>query len=406
MPPRRALGVVVGSTIGNALSVTPTIVATFGVFLVAIAAEFHWPRAEVSGALAVVTVAMALSTPLTGLLGDRIGARRTLLIGSLCAGLGILTLSMAPANPLVFYAQFALVGVVGALYSGMVYAKLIAEWFNQGRGMWIGIAGGVGNGIGCTLLPIIASALFLAVGWRGAFTGIALVILLVGLPIQFWLLRDPPAALPATDDTQAEGFEGLSLKQTLKTVDFWLLVTAMPIGSACLVAVFSTIVPILTDRGFSLEAATLVVSLCALACAMWEPSVGAILDRVSRPRVLLACYLAACCGLLLMLYGPNIPSLVLGGVLIALGLGAEFSALSFLLSRYFGRRALGSISGVAFGIGLAASAVAIVLLNAAYDSGGNYRLPVLAMLPFLVWNGVALLFLGPYRFAAAEPTEL
>jgi hypothetical protein len=94
--------------------------------------------------------------------------------------------------------------------------------------------------------------------------------------------------------------------------------------------------------------------------------------------------------------------LAASAVMLAIGLGAESSALSFLLSRYFGRRALGAISGVAFGVMLGAGALTMVLLNAAYDAGLGYRVAVLCLIPVLIWNGAALLFLGPYPFNAAS----
>ena len=83
---------------------------------------------------------------------------------------------------------------------------------------------------------------------------------------------------------------------------------------------------------------------------------------------------------------------------MGLGLGAEGSALYFLLSRYFGRRAIGTITGVATGILLGSGALATVLLNAVYDGGKSYRTAVLCILPLLAWNSAAVLFLGRYPF--------
>ena len=104
---------VFAATVGNALGVTPTVTAVFGVFLVAIATEFGWSRAEVSGALAAVSVANMLASPIAGRIGDRWGARRTAVGGSLALGALILTLAIAPANTAVFYLQFVLIGVAG-----------------------------------------------------------------------------------------------------------------------------------------------------------------------------------------------------------------------------------------------------------------------------------------------------
>jgi len=397
----RAANIVIASTVGTSLGVTPAVTAVFGVFLVSIAGEFHWPRAEVSGALAAVSIANMLASPLAGWVGDKIGSRLTLLGGSLLLGLSVLSLSLARPSPVLFYLQFILVGIAGALPSGMIYSKLIAEWFETRRGLWIGIAGGVGNGLGATALPLLAGALLPLVGWRGAFAAIALLILLVGLPVQILLIRDAPL-LRSRQGTRAasESFEGVDLRGAFCTPSFWLLVTSLAIGGGILIGLFSMIVPIVTDRGFSIEIATGVIALWSLVCTFWEPSVGYILDRSTRPRILSVFYWIAAGGLVVLLYAPSTLLLMMSAVMLALGLGAECSALSFLLSRYLGRRSMGAISGIAFGVLLGVTALTMVLLNVAYDSGLGYRIAVLWMIPLFIWNGIAVLFLGPYPFNA------
>lgn len=403
LKPLSAAGVVVASTVGNGLGVTPTVTAAFGVFLVPIATEFHWLRAGVGGAAAVLSLATALASPLAGRLGDLWGARRAVLLGSLALGLSILSLGVAVANPLLFYLQFALIGAAGALPSSMLYAKLLAEWFETRRGLWMGIAGGVGNGLGATFIPILAGVILAATSWRGAFIGIALIILLIGLPLQVALIRKSAARRPdggalIIDDTP---FEGVAAKEAFKSIKFWTLATALPLGGGGLTAMFATIVPLITDRGFSLTLATTVVAACGLSATVWEPTVGYILDRSRQPRILAPFYLVAAAGLLCLLWAQSPPLLFAGAVMVGIGLGSEFSALSFLLSRYFGRRELGAISGVAFAVLLGAGALALVLLNLTYDLSKSYAPAVLGLAPFLVWNSLATLFLGPYRFGGA-----
>ncbi len=417
--PANPAGIVFATTLGNALGVTPTVTAVFGVFLAEIAAEFQWPRAEVSGALAAVSVANALATPLAGRMADGFGARRTVLIGSLLLGLSILTLMLAGSNPVLFYLQFIAIGAAGALPASMIYAQIVAERFETRRGLWIGVAGGVGNGLGAALMPLLAGALLSIAGWRGTFSLIALIILTIGLPLQWFLIRDvkplagdttPLAgntrpAVPLAGNTGAAiplipSFEGMEARAALRTPSFWLLLTALPIGGGSLIGLFSMVVPIVVDRGFSLDTATLVVAVFALVCTLWEPTVGFILDRTTRPRILAPFYWTAGGGILLLLYAPSTPLLAASAVMLAIGLGAESSALSFLLSRYFGRRALGTISGIAFAVMLGSGAVMMVLLNAAYDAGAGYRTVVLLLIPVLAWNGAALLLLGRYPFNA------
>jgi hypothetical protein len=63
---------------------------------------------------------------------------------------------------------------------------------------------------------------------------------------------------------------------------------------------------------------------------------------------------------------------------------------------------LGAISGVAFAVLLGAGALALVLLNLTYDLSKSYAPAVLAITPFLVWNSLATVLLGRYRFGAGS----
>ena len=395
-------GIVFASTIGNALGVTPTVIVVFSVFLVPIAAEFQWSRAAVSIALALVSITTALASPIAGRVSDLIGARRTVLIGSAALALSIMSLAFAQAQPLLFYLQFAIIGVAGAVAGNMVYAKLLSEWFEARRGLWIGIAGGSGNGLGATILPFVAAALLPLAGWRGAFAGIGAIVLFIGFPIQYLLIRNAPIVagrLRARSETSPD-LEGVRAAAAFRSTTFWILTTSLAIGSGVLIAFFTAIVPLLTDRGFSVGAATSVIGMCSVTCMFWEPTVGFLLDHTTRPRNLAPLYLVAGAGLVLMLVAKSPAILLIAGVMMGVGLGAETSALYLLLSRYFGRLNLGTITGAATGVMLGSGALATILLNAAYDANGDYRIGVFCILPVLAWNAIAMLLLGRYPYTA------
>ena len=401
-----AAGVVFASTVGNALSVTPTVGTVFGLVLVPIAVEFHWSRAGVSGASATLSVATALAYPLAGWLGDKFGARRIVLLGSLALGMSVLSLGFAGADLTLFYIQFALIGIAGAIQSSMLYAKLLADWFDTRRGAWMGLSSGVGNGLGVTIMPMIA-AVTLVHGWRITFVTMALLILVVGLPIQVALIRERPSHTgmgnrDAAASLVAGSHEGFTTKRALRSKNLWLMVSSLPVGGGCLLAAAAAVVPLLTDRGLSVQSAAEVVAACGLSATILEPTVGCLLDYTSRPRMLSVFYLASIPGILLVLGARGELLLLLGGALIGAGLAAEFSAISFLLSRYFGRKALGMISGLVFGILLAVNAVVTVILNMAYDASHSYHTAFLWLIPFLVWNGLIPLWLPRYTFEASD----
>ena len=171
----RKTGVVVAATVGNIVSTTPAVSAVFSLFLVPISTEFGWPRSVVSGVLLLTAVMSAIIYPIAGRLSDKWGSRRIILFGCAVFAPAIAGLALANGSVLQFYALFALVGAAGAIPSTPAYSKVISEWFDEKRGLMLGVAAGFGNGLGSTLMPIAAGLMLVQFGWRGAYIGIGLI---------------------------------------------------------------------------------------------------------------------------------------------------------------------------------------------------------------------------------------
>lgn len=366
-PGRSGAGrVAIAATVGNMLGITPAVSATFGVFLVPIADDFHWPRAQVSGVLGLISLISALVYPLVGRAMDRLGARRMLIAGNLALAGAIALLALAPRNVPVFYALFALVGIAGSFPSTAMFCKAVADWYDARRGLMLGVTAGLGNGVGATILPIAAGLMLGPWGWRGAWLGIAALVAVIGFPVLFALLRDAPHS------DAAEAGQGLSLAQAARTRLFWLLLLGAAVGGGAMTAVFTHVVPILTDRGVALGAATGIVALFALTTAGWQVVAGFIIDRWRSPRIMTPMYALAIVGLLLLQFGQGGLSRIAAGALLGIGMGAEYAALPYFIARYFGLRHFGAITGALYGVVILVQGVAPFLMDMSFDSHGSY----------------------------------
>jgi MFS family permease len=136
---------------------------------------------------------------------------------------------------------------------------------------------------------------------------------------------------------------------------------------------------------------------CVGLSAMFiEPVVGFVLDRFDHPRLIFPLYLFGVCGLLLVVYARGAPMFLLAGWLMGFSIGGQFTAMSYMLSRYFGVRDLGKISGIAYGVVMLTTSIFMVGLNAVFDATGAYGPAMLAVTPILLWNTVVPWLLGRY----------
>ncbi|MDP1575521.1 MAG: MFS transporter, partial [Cypionkella sp.] len=69
--------------------------ASFGVFQIPIAAEFNWPRAEFSMAIAIQNLAWGVGQPIFGAIAERFGDRRAIIAGAILYALGLVLSSFA-----------------------------------------------------------------------------------------------------------------------------------------------------------------------------------------------------------------------------------------------------------------------------------------------------------------------
>ncbi len=182
--------VVMASVVGMIVSQGPVLVFTFGIFMKPLGVEFGWSRSQVSLGLTIAILTAALCTPWVGRLIDRRGARQVAVPALLLFGIGIMALGLLPANLLVFYLAFGIVGLLSTGGTPTAYARAVSCWFVRRRGLALGLSM-AGIGLGAALLPMLAQYALAAVGWRLAYGVMGLVVVLGAVGVS-WKLQNKP----------------------------------------------------------------------------------------------------------------------------------------------------------------------------------------------------------------------
>jgi MFS family permease len=375
----RPSAVVVASTIGISLGITSTVSTVFSLFLVPISTEFGAARSSVSVVLVLIAIANALMFPIIGRLADRYSARLIIVWGLLFFVLSIGSVSKVQSLT-DLYIAYSVIGITGSVLGPILFSKIIAGWFDKNRGLFLGVIGGVGNGVGSALMPIYVFILMSNVGWRGAYQGIAALIFILGVPTVIFLLRDPPKKALSSQRNQPKKLHGFTLREARATPTFWWVLVSISLYSGCLLGVFIHVIPILTDRGIALSEATTVLATFAMVTVVGQVAVGALLDRVNRPLITVPLFAVAVLGVAIFASTSNISLLIFSAVLMGSGLGAEFGLLPYCISRYFGLKDYGSISGLMYGVVAITTGFIPVLMDLIFDLSGDYDIAIIAII--------------------------
>jgi tetrahydromethanopterin S-methyltransferase subunit E len=87
---------------------------------------------------------------------------------------------------------------------------------------------------------------------------------------------------------------------------------------------------------------------------------------------------------------------------MGLGLGTEYGVLPYFLSRYFGIRHYGAISGMIYGVIVLTQGVTPFLMDLNFDATGNYRIAVVVICVAMLAGAFLLTRLEPFGARSGE----
>src|SRR5271170_4568197 len=250
----------------------PLLVFSFSVFFKSLVADYHASRAAVSFAFSASNFVGALWLPGTGVLIDRFGARRVVLVSTLLYGLVLCSALWVGSGLWQLYLFFIVLGV--AMSSGpapVPYGVVISHWFNRYRGLALGLSM-TGIGIGSIVVPILAQRLITMFGWRMAFAIFGGAVLLLPLPVIAVLLQNDPrqrGLQPDGDERISllppQNKQGLSWREIWHGPTFWILICIFSLAGASVHGAVLHLSAIFTDRGVTAERAAMATSLVGAA---------------------------------------------------------------------------------------------------------------------------------------------
>jgi MFS family permease len=301
-------------------------------------------------------------------------------------------------SPLELAGAFFILSLAAAFDSSVGYAKVISLWFSRWRGLVLGAAVALGAGVSSTAMPQIVHYLIDRYSWRGAYVGLGVIILALGVPTLVFLLRTPPVTEVAR---QATAEAGLTRAEALRRPTLWCLFAAIFLGSMSLIGTIGHAFPMWTERGFAPQTATTALSLIFMASILGQLSSGFLADRFDSARAAMPYFACSVVGLLIEHTTKQSQLLYVGALFHGLGQGGEVALAAYLVTRFFGLRHFGAIYGVIFAASNGGLGVGILAMGVCHDLFGSYD-PMRWVFVISMFMAFCLIgVLGPYRFTKA-----
>ncbi len=241
--------------------------------------------------MSLMYVASTLMLPAAGRMMERYSARKLLAGNS--ALMGVTFLGMAAATAVwQFYLAGCVLGITVAFLLYLSFPTLINRWFTRKVGLLMGVCSAA-SGIGGMIFNPIAGMVITDWGWRYAYAGFGVLILVVVSPLLWLLLVDRPelkgllpygsemAGSTEAADSKPAGNpapSGISYEKALKMPVFYGLVVFAFLMMAC--STLNLFIPnYVTDLGYTLEQAALAAASVMAGVTIGKLALGHINDR-------------------------------------------------------------------------------------------------------------------------------
>ena len=342
---------------------------SFGLWLQPITQDRDWSRETFAFAIAIQNLVWGFSGIFAGIVADRFGALKVIVVGAILYALGLM--GMGHANtPLLFgLATGVLIGVAQAGTTYAVVYGVIGRNVPEDKRSWaMGITAAAGSFGQFLMVPIEGFAIR-SFGWQEALTLLG-VAALVMVPLA-WGLREPGfsgATPPKREQTVVQ-----AVVEAFKYPSFQLLMAGYFVCGFQVVFIGVHMPSYLKDKGLSPEVASYALALIGLFNVFGTYTAGVLGQKLAKRKILAAIYLARSVAITLFLLAPLTP---LSVYLFASVMGflwlSTVPVTNATVAQIFGVAHLSMLSGFVFFSHQIGSFLGVWLGGVLYDRTGSY----------------------------------
>jgi predicted MFS family arabinose efflux permease len=341
----------------------------FGLWMQPMTQSMGWGREDFAMAIAVQNISWGLIGVFSGMLADRYGAFRVIIIGALAYALGLFGMAHAASpSALVLFAGV----LVGAAQAGTTFAVVfgvIGRNIAPERRSWaMGVVSAAGS-FGQFLMVPTESMLITEWGWQQALVILAVGVLII-LPLSLGL-REYGFATGQVPLRHQSIWQ--ALREAFGYRSFQLLMAGYFVCGFQVVFIGVHLPSFLKDQGMSPQLASTALALIGLFNIFGTYAAGSLGQVIAKHKILSGIYLAR--GIIIAIF-ISLPITPVSVYIFAATMGllwlSTVPVTNALIAQIFGVSHLSMLSGFVFLSHQVGSFLGVWLGGLIYDSTGSY----------------------------------
>ncbi|MEE2839484.1 MAG: MFS transporter [Acidobacteriota bacterium] len=353
---------------GVILAIAIGIRLAFGLFLQPVSEAHGWGREIFALAIALQNIVWGLTQPFLGILADKLGARKVVVMGGIGYSIGLYLMSQAASPLALYFTTGVLIGLSLSATSFVVVLGAVGRVVNEKhRSAALGLVS-AGGSLGQVLILPFGQALLGVYGWVLALTALAAVTLLmvplaIGLGDSKTSERQPVPSQPLGEAVVEAGLHR----------GYWLLTAGFFVCGFQVTFMATHLPAYIVDLGFSARLGATALALIALINVIGSSFWGFMGGKYSKKYNLTLLYLARALVIAAFLFFPpsNFGILIFASAMGFLWLGTV-PLTSGLIGQIFGVQYLSTLFGIVFLGHQVGAFVGVWMGGAIFDATGSY----------------------------------
>ncbi|GLT17038.1 MFS transporter [Vibrio zhanjiangensis] len=355
------------------------ILYAWSVFNKALVTKSGWSAAEASSPYAIATITFSACLLIAGILQDKMGPRKILILGAVLTGLGMIASGFA-SSPMTLNITFGVITGAGIGFGYACLSPSAMKWFHSSKkGMVNGLIA-AGFGLAAIYLAPLTSTLIESMGIQTSFIILGIGILAIAVPLAATINNPPTDYVPVSPNSRTgqsavrnTETRDLSWKSMLKTPQFYSLWIMYAFAASVGLMIIGNITTIASVQA-NLPNAVYLASILAIFNSGGRVVAGILADKIGGIRTLLIAFVLQGINMVMFATFDSEFTLILGTAIAAVGYGTLLAVFPTLTAEFYGLKNYGTNYGVlytAWGIG---GAIGAAVVGFSMSNGDSYNL--------------------------------